>query len=71
MLRRIASGLAGTSAVSLGYLFYPKRKLEPEEGTEPYQLRGKIEDISSHPNSHFITRTPKKICIIGAGISGC
>ena len=71
MLRKILKAFAGTSSVAAGYLFYPKRKLVPEEGTEPYQLRGKIEDISSHPNSHFITRTPKKICIIGAGISGC
>lgn len=53
---------------AFSYYLFAERDL-PKPVGPPYQPLPKV-PYEDHPNKHIITKIPKTICIIGAGLSG-
>jgi hypothetical protein len=45
---------------------------KPKKGEKPYAKRPRLwQKVEDNPNSHYLTREPRRIGIVGAGAAGC
>jgi hypothetical protein len=71
-MKSVVGGLT-LSSLGAGLYLIPKRVPGPTAGAIPYEVRPKLYTggIENHPNKHVVTREPKRVAVIGAGIAGC